>query len=95
LHTYGALTFRQNTHTHKIKLGAGELAQWLRTLAALLEDLGWILSNYIHGSSQLAVGPIPGALKPSFGLCGQQVSNRQTYVQARHSYTWIKIRNLK
>jgi hypothetical protein len=30
----------------KIHIGAGEMAQQLRTLAALTEDPGWVLSVY-------------------------------------------------
>ena len=42
-------------------IGAGEMAQWLRVVAAILEDLGSTPS-----SSELSVTPVPGDLKPSF-----------------------------
>ena len=46
---------KRNTHTVKSKIGAGEMAQLLRTLAALLEDTSLISSTYI-------VAPVPGDL---------------------------------
>ena len=42
-------------------LGAGEAAQWLRALAALLEDLG-STPQHPHGSSPLSITPFPGHL---------------------------------
>ena len=39
-------TFIPSTHDHKINFkGAGEMAQWLRALTALPEDLGSIPSS--------------------------------------------------
>jgi hypothetical protein len=49
----------------KIFLRAGEIAQQLRVLAALSEDLGSFNSYYPHGSSQLSVTPVPGNPTPS------------------------------
>ena len=47
-------------------MGAGEIAQWLRTLATLPEDLGLIAGT--TGSLQVTVTPVPGDLMPSSGL---------------------------
>jgi hypothetical protein len=41
--------------------GAGEVAQWLRTLAALPGDLASVSSIH-NDSSQLSVTPVPGDL---------------------------------
>ena len=35
------------TKQNKTKYGAGEMAQWLRALAALSEDLGLILNTHL------------------------------------------------
>lgn len=54
------------------------IAEWLRTLGALPEDLSSIPSIH-HGSAQLSVMPISGDPRPS--LCGEQ-----TIMQAKHTY---------
>jgi hypothetical protein len=50
----------------KIKAaGAREMAQWLRALTALLEDLGSIPSTHPHGRSKPSEYPLLGYLTPS------------------------------
>jgi hypothetical protein len=45
------------------RMGSGETAQWLRALAALLEDLGLIPSTHI-GNSQLSATLASGEPTP-------------------------------
>jgi hypothetical protein len=50
------------------KDGAGELAQWLRAVAALAEKLGSVLSTHIAGGLQSPLTLVPGNLLSSSGL---------------------------
>lgn len=60
--------------------GSGEMGQQLRTLAALLEDLGSIPSAHMVAHSQL-LPTIPGVLMPSPGFCiTRHASGTQTYI---------------
>ena len=54
----------KNKNVIKVNAGAGEMAQWLRVLAALPEDLGFN-SQHPHGSSQLSIISVPGYLTHS------------------------------
>lgn len=45
------------------------MAQWLKVLAALVEDLKFRL-QHPHGGSQSSLTPAQWDLMPSFGLCG-------------------------
>jgi hypothetical protein len=56
--------------------GAGEMALWLRALAALPEDPGFN-SEHPHGSSQLSVTPVPGDRTPSHRHICRQNTNAQ------------------
>jgi hypothetical protein len=68
---------KTNKQTNK-KLGAGEMAQWLRILAALPKGPGFN-SQYPHGSSQLSVTSFPGDLTPSHGYeCRQNTNAHKT-----------------
>ena len=58
----------------KIHLGAGEMAQQLRALAALPEDLSSI-SQHPHGSSQLSITPVPGDPAPLYRHTCRQNAN--------------------
>ena len=57
------IILRELTVPLKKKPWAGEMAQWLRALTALPEDLGFN-SQHPHGSSQLSVTLVPGDLTP-------------------------------
>lgn len=59
-----AMQTSQRTYREEKSAGAGEVAQWLRTLAACPENPGFNSKNSC-GSSQSAVAPVPGDLTPS------------------------------
>lgn len=66
----------------KINFGAEEIAQWLRTLVNLPEDLGLI------PGSQLSVILLPGDLSPSSGLPWALLANvTQTDMEAKYPYS--------
>jgi hypothetical protein len=50
------------------------MAQWLRGLAAFIEDPGSILHPY--GGSRLSVTPVPEDLTSSSGLCGDPLGGK-------------------
>lgn len=51
-----------------------KLIQWLRVLAAPLEDQGSVLNT--HGlMAKIAVTPVPGTPMPSAGLCSYIVTD--------------------
>ena len=55
----------QLVHVLRIEIwGTGEVAQLLRTLAILAQDLSSVLST-ISGGSQILITPVPGDLMPS------------------------------
>ena len=48
------------------------MAQQLRALTTIPEDLGSISSTHPHGGSQLSITPVPGDLTPSYRhICKQ------------------------
>jgi len=57
-----------------MQLGAKEMSQWSRALAALSEDPGSIFSAY-RGSSP-SVTPVSGAMTPSSGFHRQQAHTK-------------------
>ena len=60
--------------------------QWLRTLTALVEDLGVVSSYHMVVN---ALSAVPGDLTPSLGLQGYQISiSCNAYTQAKHLYTY-------
>jgi hypothetical protein len=63
---------------NKQVMGLGEMAQWLRTPAALLEDLGLISSTHIAAHNYLYAIPIPRDPMPSSGLPGHHIHGAQT-----------------
>ena len=68
-------------------LGAGEMAQWLRALAALAEDLGSVPRAHIEAHN-LPITPFPGDPKPLLITIGaRHVYDMHTYMQAKHSFT--------
>jgi hypothetical protein len=79
-------TIRVSTLEYKIlqntKLGHGEVAQWLRPLSVLTENL--ILSTNIHMEAQICLfTPVPGCLTPSSGLQTLHTHGAKTYTGKR------------
>lgn len=59
------------------------MVQWLKALAALLEDLSSISSTHPHGSSQLSVTLVPIASDILFWSPGHQAHGAQAYMQVK------------
>ena len=57
------------------------MTQWLRALAAILEDPGSVRQHQ-HGTSQLSVTPVPGSLMSTSGFPGtRHAPGTQIYMQ--------------
>lgn len=80
-----------NSHWGKTKdirgwtLGAGAIAQWLRTLAAPPGVSGLIPSIHRVTHSHLKLQLVPGDLTLSSGFCGHQA---QTYILGKALIKW-------
>jgi hypothetical protein len=75
----------------KLLKNQNQVAQCLRALAALPEDLG---SQHPHGNSQLFVTPVLGNLMPSSGLFWHQEHKWCTDIHAAKIFTHVyKIKN--
>lgn len=49
-----------------LKNGTREVAEWLRALAVLRKDMGFILSTHVTTDNQLSVNPVPCGPSPFF-----------------------------
>lgn len=66
---------------------AGEMAWWLRAVAALTEDPSSIPIQHPQDGSQSFVTPFSGNPTPSSSLCALHKNGTQTCIHAIHAYT--------
>lgn len=76
-------------------LGAGEVAQKLRALAAFSEDHGSVFCIYTV-AHRLSLTPVPGIQCPPLTSEDTRYTHgAQAYIQAKHSCIHLKILNVK